>query len=345
MRGHPSGRPGLLLLAVLVAAAGVAAVAWCAAGEHGEPPEAELWGRGDAKEVDVNSRVAGRVVDLLVREGELVSRDAVLARIDNRDLRARLDQAREAERALSAQLAQADTATVYQAQAARAVLAIATAQRRKAEADLNLATKDYRRYQELLAENVVSRQVFEANETRFLVSRALLAQAQGAEESARAGLLRVAMNRDNRDAVARKLEQARAAVREAQVFVDESKIRAPFDGIVTTKYVEEGAMVSTGMPLVAIQDPGDNWVDLKIRETELDRYPLGATVHLEGRDGRTRVLGRIADVSHKAEFATYRATDERGETDTVTFNVKIRTDAASVRPGMRFRVLGVEKDR
>ena len=44
------------------------------------------WGRADAKEIDVNSKVAGRVVELLVKEGDEVKEGQVIARIDKRDL-------------------------------------------------------------------------------------------------------------------------------------------------------------------------------------------------------------------------------------------------------------------
>ena len=62
---------------------------------------------------------------------------------------------------------------------------------------------------------------------------------------------------------------------------------------------------------------------------------------LIGRDGKTEVTGTITDISKKAEFATQRATSERGdETDIVSFNVKVQVDSEVLRPGMRFRLAG-----
>ena len=54
--------------------------------------------------------------------------------------------------------------------------------------------------------------------------------------------------------MAKKLEQAQAALQEVEVSLDETEIRAPFDGVITEKYIEEGSMVSNGTPLVAVQD-------------------------------------------------------------------------------------------
>ena len=99
-------------------------------------------------------------------------------------------------------------------------------------------------------------------------------------------------------------------------------------------------MISQGTPLVAIQDPTDNWVDLKVPETELSKYALDQQVTLVGRDGKTQVTGTITDISKKAEFATQRATSERGDdSDIISFNVKIQIDSDKLRPGMRFRIL------
>lgn len=138
-----------------------------------------------------------------------------------------------------------------------------------------------------------------------------------------------------------KLEQAEATLQNIEVSLDETEIRAPFDGVITEKYIEEGSMISNGTPLVAVQDPTDNWVDIKVPETELSKYAVGQQVKLIGRDGKTEVTGTITDISKKAEFATQRATSERGdETDIVSFNVKVQVDSEVLRPGMRFRLAG-----
>ena len=119
----------------------------------------------------------------------------------------------------------------------------------------------------------------------------------------------------------------------------ETVITAPFDGIVTTKYVDAGAMVSTGMPIVGLQDPSRNWVNFKVKETDLDKYELNSEVTLYGRNKDLQVKGTIVDISQKPSFATYRATSERGDDqDIITYNVKVQVNDPRIRPGMRFRM-------
>lgn len=235
------------------------------------------WGRADAKEIDVNSKIAGRVVELLVKEGDEVRAGQVIARIDKRDLEAKKAGYEANIAAIRAQQLQAASVTSMQIGTTQS--ALAAAQHAQEQASSNLA----------------------------------LAQAGASVRQAQAALGQRDVDVANEAATAKKLEQVQAALQEVEVSLDETEIRAPFDGVVTEKYVEEGSMVSNGTPLVAVQDPTDNWVDLKVPETQLEDFTVGQDITLVGRDGKTQVMGTITDISKKAEFATQRATSERGD--------------------------------
>lgn len=228
-----------------------------------------------------------------------------------------------------------------QAGTAHAALVQAQSVQDKARADLILSAEDDRRYAALVDAGAVSQQVYAQYQAKHSVAEAAYAQAAGsvAEAQSREGV--TAVNRANEAATEKRLAQAEAQLEQILISLDESEIKAPFSGIITKKYVEEGSMISNGTPLVALQDPMDNWVDIKIPETQLGRFQLGDTVEMAARDGVTKVMGTITDISRKPEFATQRATSERGDdTDIISFNVKIRVNEPAVRPGMRFRLMG-----
>lgn len=309
------------------------------AGCGGNSSSAELWGRAEAKEVDINSKIPGRVVALLVKEGDRVEKGQLLARIDKRDITAQSEQAMANIKALEAQTAQAVSVTELQDHTAKASLHTAKAQRERALAELNLAENDFSRFKQLMETGAISKQLFDSYRTKYEVAQAAYAQAQAAVYAAEAGLLQTQVNRANEEAMRSKVAQARATLQQVEVNLDETEIRAAFSGIITVKYVEEGAMVSQGMPLVAIQDPSDNWINLKVKETELSKYSVRQIVKMQGRDNMLVLNGVIVDISKKPEFATYRATSERGDNDIITFNVKIQTNSDRVRPGMRFKLI------
>lgn len=303
--------------------------------------DGDIWGRADAKEIDINSKISGRVVELLVEEGQHVAKGDVIARIDARDLIAQATNAEAGIAALEAQGKQANANSQLQAGTTAAALVQATAALSSAQANLRMADEDFRRYETLYEKGAVSKQMYDNYKTKYDVAQAACVQAQQGVSAAQANLKINDVNKANENAIAEKVNQARATLAQVGINLDETIIRAPFDGIITKKYIEAGSMLSTGTPVAAIQDPNDNWVDFKLPETELSKYDLEQTVKVEGRDGKTILTGTIKDISNKAEFTTRRATSERGNaSDIISYNVKVQLDAASVRPGMRFKLLG-----
>ncbi len=300
------------------------------------------WGRSEAKEIDLTSKIPGRVVSLYVKEGDTVQKGQVIARIDTRDLEAQLNQNLANIAAIQAQQNQASTVTKLNDAVSNSNVDTASAGLSKANADLTMAENDFLRFQELLASGAVSQQVFDSYQTKYQVAQSNYKQAETALAAAKARLLQVDVDTANEKNIASKIEQANAAIEQIKIALDETEIKAPFDGIITAKYIEEGSIISQGMPVVAIQDPLDNWVNIKVPETELNRYKLNQAASLVGRNEDLKVSGTIVDISKKPEFATYRGSDERNNTDIVTFNVKIQINSPDIRPGMRFKLAGSE---
>ena len=343
MKEMSLNKRGKFWAAMFCLAALLLSVAGCGS-KSSDKDDNVTWGRADAKEIDVNSKISGRVVELLVKEGDHVKAGQVIAHIDKRDLEAQKDQLNAAIEALQAQQVQASATTSMQSGTSSSALSQAQAARDKARADLALCESDYQRYSDLVESGAVSRQVYEQYATKYNVAQAAYAQADSAVAQASSGLMVTSVNQAGESAVAKKIAQAEAQLEQLEVSLDETEIKAPFDGVITKKYIEEGSMISTGTPLVAVQDPEDNWVDIKVPETQLGDFKVGQDVELLARDGKTKVTGTITDISKKAEYATQRATSERGdESDIVSFNVKIQVNAPELRPGMRFRLVGEAK--
>ena len=270
----------------------------CGCTNNATPKEhQQLWGQVDATEVDMNSKIAGRVVEIYVEEGSLVKKGQILARIDARELNAQFSQE-------------------------EALLRAAKAQATQAKANLELAASNAKRYEVLYNQGAISSMTYDDINTKYSV-------ASAAYQTALEGI-----------------ESAEEQKQQVSVNVDETLIRAPFDGIVTTKYVNVGAMVSTGMPIVAVQNPIDNWVNVKVNETDLQKYSLGQTLMLEGRNSEVHISGKVVSISKKPDFATKRATNERGDsTDIINYNIKIQINSDKIRPGMRFKLIESEDKR
>jgi multidrug efflux pump subunit AcrA (membrane-fusion protein) len=166
----------------------------------------------------VSSKVMGVVKRVHVKEGDTVRRGDLLVTIDDMTFQSRL---REAE------------ASLGEARKAEAA-ALSAVESTKAASDLAHAT--YVRYLGLLADQSVSRQELDEVEARERQSRAALAQAHEMAQASR-----------------QRVKQAEAAVSGAAVPIMDATILAPYEGIVTAKWIQEGDLASPGTSLLALE--------------------------------------------------------------------------------------------
>ena len=123
-----------------------------------------------------------------------------------------------------------------------------------ADADYSLAESTMKRYQMLSDKKSVSPQEYDEVKTR-------LAAAQARRDAAHAGRT-----------------QAEAGVSQASTAMGFTKVRAPFDGIVTAKLAEPGAMAAPGVPLLVVEDPSRFRLEASVDESKMGAVKLGETV-------------------------------------------------------------------
>jgi len=144
-------------------------------------------GRIEGDHYTVASKVPGRIVELKAREGDAVEGRQVLARLDDAQLRARVDQAQAAGEARGAQLEAARTALAtlkkqvpLQVDTARAGVAHAEAALAAAGASMEQAGRDARRFENLLKKRSVDKESAEQKALAWKVARAEYATAMAA---------------------------------------------------------------------------------------------------------------------------------------------------------------------
>jgi RND family efflux transporter MFP subunit len=183
----------------------------------------------------VSSKATGRLVELRVREGSLVKKDELLARLDAADVSASLGVSEAGLRQSEAALKQAE-----------ANLTLAQSQQAHAEDEL-------RRTLGLSSQGFISPQAVEAAQTGARSAAASSAAAQAALATAQAGVL-----------------QARAQVRLAQINRDSTEIRAPFDGVVLVKNANVGDLITPFSNAVGTSGAVVTMADLSTLEVEAD---------------------------------------------------------------------------
>ena len=272
-----------------------------------------------------SSKVPGRIDEMKVEEGQRVEKGELLYMISTPELDAKLEQA-EAVKSAAAAL---DAAAVAGARIQQIEAALNMWE--KAQAGLELARKTYERVQNLYNEGVVPAQKFDEAEANYKAMEATALAAKAQYDMAVDGA-----RKEDKEAAAARVRQAEGAVSEVQSYLVDASVYSPVTGEVSTIIAEEGELVGSGYPVVAILDMSDMWVTLNIKETLLPGMTIGTRM-----TGFVPALDRdvefeVTYIAPQADFATWAATRTQGGFDIRTFAVKARPTAPveNLRPGM-----------
>ena len=115
-----------------------------------------------------------------------------------------------------------------------------------------------------------------------------------------------------------------------------SRAYSPVTGEISTGMGEEGELVGSGYPVVAILDMSDLWVTFNVKETLLPGLRIGTRMNGYVPALDSDVEFEVTYISPQADFATWSATRTQGGFDIRTFAIKAKavTEAANMRPGM-----------
>lgn len=273
-RKRPGKKP-LIILGIVVVIMVIGAIIWWFMTRNLETTD-DAFIEGDA--VTVAPKVAGYVTDLRVKDNQRVKKGDLLVVIDPRDATAQRDQAQ-------AQLSLAES-QLHQAQAQLALAKVqypaqrdqAKAQVLRAQAELANARAEYQR-QRGVDPRATSKQNIDAANAQLRSAEAGLANAQAQLEVAEQVQLQIRQQETNVEARQSQVEQARAQLKTAELNLSYTEVRAPFDGYVTKRNVQNGTLVQAGSALFSIVSP-DIWVVANFKESQLERMRPGNKVEI-----------------------------------------------------------------
>jgi membrane fusion protein (multidrug efflux system) len=226
----------------------------------------------DARTISISSQVNGAIVEVPVDDNQDVASGAVLARIDARDYRAAVDQAKAQIDQAVAGIANLDA----QMEAQQARIDQAQKQVSGAQAALTFSAEENTRAQDLLKRGAGTEQ--QAQQTS-----SDLRQKQAALDSAQANLVaaqkQVAVLKTQREVSAGQLEQANAAKEQADANLARTVIAAPVAGRVTKLTAAKGGYAQTGQSLMMFV-PREVWVTANVKETQLVDIRPGQAVDI-----------------------------------------------------------------
>ncbi len=274
-------------------------------------------GRIEADDVTVASKFAGRVEQLLAREGDRVTAAQVVVVLDDVQVRARADQLAAAVDASRAQVKATESALAalrreipLSIENAEAAVMRARAEVEVAEAVAAEADRDVGRARELQDKGTISRHSLDDTEVSHAgargalhAARATVLQARNQLDTAKLGSFRLQAKEDELAALKAQAAQAEAARDEALSVLRDLAIKAPISGVVMTRVAEVGQVVAAGAPLLNIVDLDRLYLKVYVPAAELGKLRLGlaARVYTDAFPDRP-FPATVRYIASRAEF-------------------------------------------
>jgi HlyD family secretion protein len=290
---RPSAKALLFAVLALIVVAGGGYLAWRKLSTPSLPPGiAKANGRIEAERVDVATKLAGRLKEVLVKEGDSVSKGQTLAIMDTAELEAQMNDAKAAAVQAERQLDQA----------------IALLAQRNSE--LTLAKQELDRSEKLALKGYTPREVVEQRTSSKLTAEAAVNSAQAQIDLAKAAI-----------------ESATARVARIQTYLDDSILTAPRSGRVQYRLALPGEVLAAGGKVLTLLDVTDVYMTVFLPTSEAGRLPIGAEARIIFDAAPQFVVpASVSFVATEAQF-TPKYVETQSEREKLMFRVKVQLPA------------------
>ena len=273
-------------------------------GQHKVKAEALYYsGTIEATQSQLAFQVVGTVNGIYADEGESVERGKLLAELDRSLYLARHEESVAMANQAQKNLQRNETLLAVYSKTLPADVKRAEAGVDSANAVMKEALNNKKRYDSLYGKHVVSQQEWELVTLKYETASAQRSEAEAILTQAESSLQKIEVTKREIEVARAQYTAAQASVAYAAVQLEYTRLRAPFDGVVTSRNVELGEVVTTGREVLTLSDLSE--VDLKIfvGETEIGNVKPGQQVDVKIDTFPDRVYaGTVAFISPEAEF-------------------------------------------
>jgi HlyD family secretion protein len=246
-------------------------------------------GRLEANQIDIATKLAGRIIEVVPREGDTVAAGQVVARLDAAEYKAQLDM------------------SVADAERARQALAVAESTMQVRRSEMTLAKQEFERTSTLARKGIAAKERLDQRQQQLTSATAALTTSEAQAAEAKAAIV-----------------SAEAMIVHMQSFLDETEIRAPVRGRVQYRLAEPGAVLGAGSRILTLLDLSDVTMTVFLPAGDAGRLKIGgeARVVLDVAPDSVFPM-RISFVDPEAQF-TPKTVETASEREKLMFRVKLQ---------------------
>lgn len=282
-------------------------------------------GMVDAEFVDVSASLPGRVIELLVKEGDEVKEGEVVAQMKTSEIETIQAQVSEAVTVAQNQLDKINRGVEPE------VLKSAENLQQIAKQQMDLMNKTYTRFQNLYSEGVISGQ-----ERDIIFFKYKAAQKELETANLNVQLLQRGNNQELKNSAQAILNQAKSADQLAQEIKDNASIKAPASGKISTMVSNKGEMVNAGYPMMTIQKDNSFFVKFNIRQNQMTKIEKGSTVKMKIPGCLPEeIKGTVVELAPALGYADWVPEKQNGEFELRTFQIKVKPENMNSIKGLR----------
>lgn len=291
-------------------------------------------GRIEATEIDISTKLGGRVKEILVDEGALVKAGQVLATMQVQTLEAQLREAR-AQRQQAVNAVASARAQVAMRQSDKAAV---LAQVRSAEAERDAAERRLARSQALVKEGAISTQTVDDDAARATSAKAAVlaaqAQAHSADAAIDAAKTQVISAQSQVEAVDATLERIQAEI-------DDSQLKAPRDGRIQFRVAQPGEVIGAGGRVMNLIDLSDVYMTFFLPTEAAGRLAAGTEVRIVLDAAPDYVIpAKVSFIASQAQF-TPKTVETASEREKLMFRVRAQIDRDLLRQHLEYVKTGL----
>ncbi len=276
-------------------------------------------GRIEATEIDLATRIPGRVREILVNEGDFVEQGQILARIHAESLEALLSEAEAQHRQAVSAVATAKAQVT--ARESDKIAAHATVAQR--ESELAAANQRLARSENLSADGAVSVQILDDDRAKATSAGAAVRAAEAQVAAADAAIQAAKAQVTGAEST---VEAALATISRIKSDLEDCSLRAPRSGRVQYRIAQAGEVLGAGGKVLNLVDLADVYMTFFLPETVVGRVPIEKEVRIVLDAAPDYVIpAKVSYISSVSQF-TPKTVETESERQKLMFRIKARVD-------------------